>query len=37
MDKGYSGLMRQILSKPTYIVDILKRQAANTIDMTKHI
>ena len=37
MDKGYGGLMRQILSNPTYIVNITKRRAADTIETTKHI
>ena len=35
MDKGNSGLVRRILSNPTYIVDIIKRRAADTI--AKHI
>ena len=37
MDKGYGGLMRQILSDPTHIVDIIKRRTADNIDMTKHV
>ena len=37
MDKGYDGLMRQILSDPTYIVDIIKRRTADIIDMAKHV
>ena len=37
MDKGYDGLMRQILSDPTYIVDIIKRRTADIVDMAKHV
>ena len=37
MDKGYGGLMRQIFSDPTYIVDIIKRRTADIIDMAKHV
>ena len=37
MDKGYGGLMRQILSDPTYIIDIIKRRTADIIDMAKHV
>ena len=36
MDKGYGGLMRQIPSDPTYIVNIIKRRTADIIDMAKH-
>ena len=36
MNKGCGGLMRQILSDLTYIVDITKRRTADIIDMTKH-
>ena len=37
MDKGYGGLMRQILSDPMDIVDIIKRRTADIIDMAKHV
>ena len=39
MDKGCGGLMRQILSDPTYIVDkiLIKRRTADIIDMAKHV
>ena len=37
MDKGDGGLMRQILSDPTYIVDIIKRRTADIIDMAKYV
>ena len=36
MDKGYGRLMRQILSDPTYVVEIIKRRAADVIDMADH-
>ena len=34
MDKGYGGLMRQILSDPMDIVDIIKRRTADMILLT---
>ena len=37
MDKGYGRLMRQILSDPTYAVEIIKRRAADVIDMANHV
>ena len=37
MDKGCGGLMRQILSDPMYIVDIIKSQTADIIDMAKNV
>ena len=37
MDKGYGGLMKQILSDPTSIVDIIKRRTADIIYMAKHV
>ena len=37
MDKGYGGLMRQILSDPTYTVHIIKRRTEDIIDMAKHL
>ena len=37
MNKGYGGLMRQILSDPTYVVEIIKRRAADVIDMANHV
>ena len=30
---GYGRLMRQILSDPTYVVEIIKRRTADAIDM----
>ena len=37
MDKGYGGLMKQILSGPTSIVDRIKRRTADIIYMAKHV
>ena len=37
MDNGYGGLTRQILSDPTYIVDIIKRRTPDIIEMAKHV
>ena len=37
MDKGCGGLMRQILSDPMYIVDIIKSRTADIIDMAKNV
>ena len=37
MDKGYGRLMRQILSDPTYVVEIIKRRDADVIDMANHV
>ena len=34
MDKGFGRLMRQILSDPTYVVEIIKRRAADVIPAT---
>ena len=33
MNKGCGRLTRQILSDPTYVVEIIKRRAADVIDM----
>ena len=37
MDKGCGRLMRQILSDPTYVVEIIKRRAAGVIDMANRV
>ena len=37
VDKGYGRLMRQILSDPTYVVEIIKRRTADIIDMANHV
>ena len=37
MDKGYVRLMRQILSDPAYVVEIIKRRTADVIDMANHV
>ena len=36
VDKGCGRLMRQILSDPMYVVEIIKRRAADVIDMANH-
>ena len=37
VDKGCGRLMRQILSDPMYVVEIIKRRAADVIDMANHV
>ena len=37
VDKGCGRLMRQILSDPTYVVEVIKRRAADVIDMANHV
>ena len=37
MDKGYCRLMRQILSDPAYVVEIVKRRTADVVNMANHV